>query len=149
MEGKRREGWRAILQFREIASRLASITAAPVVHEASSICDPRMTCVVLLRPAEGEKIRSNSPTFCAGAIACTPAMQRIFRLVDTLRHSEAAILISGESETGKEVVARAIRQSSPRSCGTFVAVNCGALPADLLDSELFGHVREAFTGRPH
>lgn len=76
-------------------------------------------------------------------------MQRIFRLVDTLRHSEAAILISGESETGKEVVAFAIRQSSPRSSGLFVAVNCGALPADLLDSELFGHVREAFTGRPH
>src|SRR6266702_2760501 len=51
-EGKKREGWRATLQFRDSASRLVSITAAPVVHEASSICDPRMTYVVLLRPAE-------------------------------------------------------------------------------------------------
>ena len=145
-EGKRREGWRATLRFGESASRLVSITAAPVVHEASSICDPRMTYVVLLRPAEEEEICSNSPTFCSGAIACSPAMQRIFRLVETLQHSEAAILISGESGTGKEVVARAIHQSSPRSSGPFVGVNCGALPADLLESELFGHVRGAFTG---
>src|SRR6266702_5438861 len=145
-EGKKREGWRATLQFRDSASRLVSITAAPVVHEASSICDPRMTYVVLLRPAEEEEICSNSPTFYSGAIASSPAMQRIFRLVETLQHSEAAILISGESGTGKEVVARAIHQSSPRSSGPFVGVNCGALPADLLESELFGHVRGAFTG---
>jgi|SRR6266702_2260395 len=145
-EGKKREGWRATLQFRDSASRLVSITAAPVVHEASSICDPRMTYVVLLRPAEEEEICSNSPTFYSGAIASSPAMQRIFRLVETLQHSEAAILISGESGTGKEVVARAIHQSSPRSSGPFVGVNCGALPAELLESELFGHVRGAFTG---
>ncbi len=144
--GKRREGWRATLQFRDSASRLVSITAAPVVHEASNICDPRMTYVVLLRPAEEEELCSNSPTFYSGAIACSPAMQRIFRLVETLQHSEAAILISGESGTGKEVVARAVHQSSPRSSGPFVGVNCGALPADLLESELFGHIRGAFTG---
>jgi len=145
-DGQRREGWRATLQFKETASRLVSITAAPVVHEASNICDPRMRYVVLLRPAEEEEMCSNSPTFYTDAIASSPAMQRIFRLVETLQHSEAAVLISGESGTGKEVVARAIHQSSPRSSGPFIGVNCGALPADLLESELFGHVRGAFTG---
>ena len=144
--GQRREGWRATLQFKDTASRLVSITAAPVAHEASNICDPRMRYVVLLRPAEEEEVCSNSPTFYTDAIASSPAMQRIFRLVETLQHSEAAVLISGESGTGKEVVARAIHQSSPRSSGPFIGVNCGALPADLLESELFGHIRGAFTG---
>lgn len=146
LEGHRREGWRATLQFKDSMSRLVSITAAPVAHEASNICDPRMRYVVLLRPAEEEQTCSNTPTFYTGAIACSPAMQRIFRLLETLQHSEAAVLISGESGTGKEVVARAIHQSSPRSSGPFIGVNCAALPAELLESELFGHVRGAFTG---
>jgi DNA-binding NtrC family response regulator len=144
--GHRREGWRATLQFKDSTSRLVSITAAPVTREDSNICDPRMQYVVLLRPAEEEQTCSNTPTFYTGAIACSPAMQRIFRLVETLQHSEAAVLISGESGTGKEVVARAIHQSSPRSSGPFIGVNCAALPAELLESELFGHVRGAFTG---
>ena len=73
-------------------------------------------------------------------------MLRIFRMVETLQHSEATVLIMGESGTGKEVVAHAIHEHSTRSSGPFVAVNCGAIPADLLESELFGHVRGAFTG---
>jgi len=145
LKGQRREGWRATLQFKDSSSRLVSITAAPVVHESSNICDPRMKYVVLLRPAE-EEICTNAPMFFSDAIACSPDMQRIFRLVETLQHSEAAVLITGESGTGKEVVARAIHQSSARGSGPFVAVNCAALPGELLESELFGHIRGAFTG---
>ncbi|MDE3163021.1 MAG: sigma-54-dependent Fis family transcriptional regulator, partial [Acidobacteriota bacterium] len=146
LEGQRREGWRATLQFKDTASRLVSITTAPLPDESAEICDPRMRYVILLRPAEEDEMCSTAPAFYSGAIASSSAMQRIFRLVETLQHSEAAVLITGESGTGKEVVARAIHQSSPRSNGPFIAVNCGALPAELLESELFGHVRGAFTG---
>ncbi|MCB1475362.1 MAG: sigma 54-interacting transcriptional regulator [Rhodobiaceae bacterium] len=79
-------------------------------------------------------------------IARSPAMLRIFGLVESLRHSEATILLTGESGTGKEVLARALHEHSPRASGPFVAVNCAALPGELLETELFGHVRGAFTG---
>ncbi len=146
LDGQMREGWRATLRFGSSQPRLVSITAAPMLSDDSSICDPMVKYLVLLRPAEEEEACLDAPVFCSGAIACSPAMQCIFRLVETLQHSEATVLITGESGTGKEVVARAIHQNSLRSGGLFVAVNCGALPADLLESELFGHVRGAFTG---
>jgi DNA-binding NtrC family response regulator len=146
LDGQMREGWRATLKFADSAPRLVSITVAPMIVDHSTICDPLVRYLVLLRPAEEEAACSEAPVFYSGAVACSPAMQRIFRLVDTLQHSETTVLITGESGTGKEVVARAIHQNSTRSSGPFVAVNCGALPPDLLESELFGHVRGAFTG---
>ena len=146
LDRQRREGWRATLRFGQSAARLVSITVAPLLDDDSGVCDPRVSFLILLRPAEEDDLCPDAPLFYSGAVACSPAMQRIFRLVETLQHSEAAVLIGGESGTGKEVVARAIHQHSPRSSGPFVAVNCGALPADLLESELFGHVRGAFTG---
>ncbi len=141
-----REGWRATLKFGESGPRLVSITTAPLLADDSGICDPLVRYLILLRPADEEEECPDAPVFCSGVVACSSAMQRIFHLVEALQHSEATVLITGESGTGKEVVARAIHLNSARSGGPFVAVNCAALPADLLESELFGHVRGAFTG---
>jgi two-component system nitrogen regulation response regulator GlnG len=75
-----------------------------------------------------------------------PAMQEVFRAIGRLSQSTATVLITGESGTGKELVARALHRHSPRAAGPFVAINTAAIPKDLLESELFGHERGAFTG---
>ena len=74
------------------------------------------------------------------------AMRDIFRAVERIARAEATVLVTGESGTGKELVARAIHDHSPRAAGPFIAVNCGAIPSDLIESELFGHEKGAFTG---
>jgi two-component system nitrogen regulation response regulator GlnG len=88
-------------------------------------------------PAPGE-----SPEILGQA----PAMQEVFRAIGRLSQSTATVLITGESGTGKELVARALHRHSPRAAGPFVAINTAAIPKDLLESELFGHERGAFTG---
>ena len=75
----------------------------------------------------------------------SPAMRQLYTLLDRIRDSEASVLITGESGTGKELVAQALHQRSRRAQGRFVAINCAAMPETLLESELFGHVRGAFT----
>ena len=75
-----------------------------------------------------------------------PAMQDVFRAIGRLSQSQVTVLITGESGSGKELVARALHKHSPRSGGPFVAINTAAIPKDLLESELFGHERGAFTG---
>jgi two-component system response regulator AtoC len=93
---------------------------------------------------------SSSPTFRDGRglssmIARTPRMLELFRTIRKIAEYKTTVLITGESGTGKELVARAIHEQSPRAAGPLIAINCGAIPATLLESELFGHKKGAFT----
>jgi DNA-binding NtrC family response regulator len=81
-----------------------------------------------------------------GIVTASPKMQEVLRLVDRVAPTDSAVLVLGESGTGKELVARAIHERSPRASQAFVPIHCGALPREVLESELFGHERGAFTG---
>jgi two-component system response regulator HydG len=82
-------------------------------------------------------------------IGQSPAMEKIFELIPQIAASDASVLITGETGTGKELVAKAIHARSKRNHCPFIAINCGALPDTLLESELFGHHKGAFTGASH
>jgi two-component system, repressor protein LuxO len=81
-----------------------------------------------------------------GFVGASLSMQGVYRIVDSAAPSKATVFITGESGTGKEVCAEAIHKRSPRAKAPFVALNCAAIPKDLLESEIFGHVKGAFTG---
>ena len=145
--GEKREGWRSVLQAQGSSdARLMSVSACPLLHDRYGVCDPDARYLVVLRPADEATVEASGPIAGFGLISRSHTMARVFRLIDTLQHSESTVLITGESGTGKEVTARIIHAHSPRKAGPFVAVNAAALPGDLLESELFGHVRGAFTG---
>ena len=96
------------------------------------------------RRANRQAVESGEqPTEIIGA---APAMQEVFRAIGRLSRSHVTVLINGETGTGKELVARALHRHSPRADGPFIALNMAAIPRDLLESELFGHERGAFTG---
>jgi two-component system nitrogen regulation response regulator GlnG len=95
-----------------------------------------------LREAVAEERADDTPEILGQA----PAMQDVFRAIGRLSQSHVTVMITGESGSGKELVARALHKHSPRASGPFVAINTAAIPKDLLESELFGHERGAFTG---
>ena len=106
--------------------------------------------VELIRRAVDESLRENVVEAGPGAmpemLGQAPAMQDVFRGIGRLSQSHVTVMITGESGSGKELVARALHKHSPRAGGPFVAINTAAIPKDLLESELFGHERGAFTG---
>ncbi len=147
LAGERREGWRTRVRVGGADARLMALSAAPFPQDLSLTCSQKIKFIVVLRPSEEQRDDASGDTLAIGGlIARSPSMVRILTLVDNLRHTEATILITGESGTGKELLARLVHEQSPRRNGPFVAVNCGALPLELLEAEMFGHVRGAFTG---
>ncbi len=121
---------------REIAALNRRLEAEVVEKEAE------LATVRARLPADAGNLRHDYD----GIIGRSPAMLDLLRLLDRAADTALPVVIQGESGTGKELVARALHDNGPRRSGPFVAVNCGAMPETLLESELFGHVRGAFTG---
>ena len=96
---------------------------------------------------ENRRLRElHQPDALAGLITRDPAMLRLCRTIEKVASSTATVMLLGESGTGKEVLAQGLHQASPRRAGRFVAINCAAIPESLLESELFGYEKGAFTG---
>ena len=113
---------------------------SPIRHAQLEACLRRASLKRLDTEHQAQQVTTSGPT------GNSPAVTRLRRMIEQVAGFDTTVLVLGESGTGKEVAARAVHEASPRRDGPFVAINCGAIPPDLLESELFGHEKGAFTG---
>ncbi|MFH1021469.1 MAG: sigma 54-interacting transcriptional regulator [Pseudomonadota bacterium] len=123
----------------------------PMRFTATPVVDPRQGRQALVLVLEDitafqEIDRKKEMGPAKGLLGHSPKMQEIFELLPVLAHTDSSVLITGETGTGKDILAEAVHHASKRGKYPFIKVNCGALPESLLESELFGHMRGAFTG---
>jgi DNA-binding NtrC family response regulator len=143
-----------LTQFGDIQTAVAAVHDAGVFWFLEKPVPPEALQVLIDRAGtqhklleENERLRGVLRSGVMGRmVGQSPQMQEVFSTIRCVAPSKATVLITGESGTGKELVARAIHASSPRRDGAFIAVNCAALPETLIESELFGHEKGAFTG---
>ena len=137
-----------ITAFSDLDSAVASFQGGAFEYLAKPFDIDK--AVALIRRALEESLREASvetlPADTPEILGQAPAMQEVFRAIGRLSQSNVTVLITGESGTGKELVAHALHKHSPRAAQPFIALNTAAIPKDLLESELFGHERGAFTG---
>ncbi|HPH69891.1 MAG TPA: sigma 54-interacting transcriptional regulator, partial [Kofleriaceae bacterium] len=140
--------------FGAVESAVAAMRAGAAEYLAKPVnLDELLVCLqrvldhqALHRETKQLRQRVKDRTAPSNMIGSSPSIQRVFEVIDQVAPSRATTLITGESGTGKELVANAIHQRSPRAQGPFIKLHCAALAESLLESELFGHERGAFTG---
>jgi len=142
--GEEVEDWEVVITDRKGRSKPISISTAALVDKEGNVKGGVEMFRDLSTERELRKKLNGSYRF-EDLVSKSPAMKKVFDLIPLLAKSESTVLVEGDSGTGKELVARAIHNLGPRTSGPFVAVNCGALPDNLLESELFGYVKGAFT----
>ncbi len=142
--------------YGSIESAVAAMKAGAIDYLTKPVDNEELT-LALGRAQERQQLKSEvarlrsviakEQKFDPGNIvASSPAMKEVLEMVARVAPTDATVLVQGESGTGKELIARAMHQNSKRKDGAFIPINCGALPENLLESELFGHVKGAFTG---
>ena len=132
--------------LKAIASGAYDYLCKPIQTDELKVILKRAVHVYRLEQENRELQHGSKDDLFEGMLALSPQMQAVFELIRKVATTDASVLITGESGTGKELTARAIHRQSLRRDGPFVVINCGAIPETLLESELFGHEKGAFTG---
>jgi transcriptional regulator with PAS, ATPase and Fis domain len=125
---------------------IGGVRVSDVVLTSDAVVDVGKTKLLVRIEAEEMDLPLSASVAFGEALGVSPAMRHLFAVLERAARSDVTILLEGESGVGKEVLARAVHAQSPRAGGPLVAVDCGAIPAGLVESELFGHERGAFTG---